>query len=87
MLETASLQIIINSFNIHIFTFQANLAAMLETASLQRQQMVVDAVKNKLDYHKAVQGVDKELAQSHMVEWVENQVMQAITPDSVSIFM
>jgi len=61
---------------------QANLAAMLETASLQRQQMVVDAVKNKLDYHKAVQGVDKELAQSHMVEWVENQVMQAITPDS-----
>jgi len=61
---------------------QVNLAAMLETCTLERQAMVAGAVRNKLEYHKAVQGVDKELAQNHMVEWVEGQVMQSINEES-----
>jgi len=60
----------------------ANVQTMLETSFLQRQASVVNRIKQLLDYQVAVQNVDKELAQSHMVEWVEAKVMEAITPES-----
>ena len=34
----------------------------------------------------AVQKVDAELAQTHMVQWVENKVMEQITPETVSYY-
>lgn len=59
-----------------------NLDMMLETEFLQRQFAVASAVKNKLDYQVAVEKVDKELAQDHMVQWIEDKVMAKITPES-----
>jgi len=61
---------------------QANLQVMLETAFLQRQAAVVNRIKQKLDYQLAVQQVDTELAQSHMVEWIEGKVMESIAADT-----
>jgi len=62
----------------------ANLAVMLETAYLERQATVINRIKQKLDYQIAVQKVDNELAQSHMVEWIENKVLDSITAESQS---
>lgn len=61
---------------------EANLQTMLETAYLERQAAVVNRIKQKLDYHIAVQKVDNELAQSHMVDWIEAKVMDSIAADS-----
>jgi len=59
-----------------------NVAMMLETAFIERQATVVNAIKNKLDYQVAVQKVDADLAQTHMVQWVEEKVMEQITPET-----
>lgn len=59
-----------------------NVAMMLETAFIERQAAVVNSIKNKLDYQIAVQKVDAELAQTHMVQWIENKVMEQITPET-----
>jgi len=59
-----------------------NVAMMLETAFIERQAEVVNSVKNKLDYQIAVQKVDADLAQTHMVKWIEDKVMASLTPES-----
>ncbi|XP_078494790.1 ATP synthase peripheral stalk subunit b, mitochondrial [Ciona intestinalis] len=59
-----------------------NLAMMLETEYLNRQATVVEAVKRKLDYQVEVQKVDSQLAHGHMVKWIEEKVMNTITPAS-----
>lgn len=61
---------------------KSNLAVMLETEYLNRKASLVSAVKKKLDYQVAVQQVDRELAHSHLVNWVEEKVRKSITPES-----
>nr|XP_039259615.1 ATP synthase subunit b, mitochondrial-like [Styela clava] len=61
---------------------KSNLALMLETEYLNRKASLVSAVKKKLDYQVAVQQVDRELAHSHLVNWVEEKVRKSITPES-----
>jgi len=63
---------------------QANLQLMLETAFFERQAAVVNRIKQKLDYQIAVQKVDNELAQSHMVNWIEGKVLESISQDTQS---
>lgn len=61
---------------------RSNLAMMLETELLNRKASLVAAVKRKLDYQVAVQEVDRGLAHSHMVNWIEDKVKKSITPES-----
>lgn len=61
---------------------KSNLAMMLETEYANRTASLVGAVKKSLNYQVAVQQVDRDLAHSHMVQWIEDKVRKSITPDS-----
>lgn len=51
-----------------------NLALMLETEFLQRQNSLVDAVSKKLNYQVAVQNALQEQEKKHMISWIESEV-------------
>ncbi|XP_069798346.1 ATP synthase F(0) complex subunit B1, mitochondrial [Narcine bancroftii] len=65
----------------HLFHAKRNnVAMMLETNYRERLHMVYDAVKKRLDYQISRQNLQRQLAQEHMVNWVEKNVIQSITP-------
>jgi hypothetical protein len=51
-----------------------NLALMLETEYLQRQNSLVDSVTKKLNYQVAVQNALEDQEKNHMINWIESQV-------------
>ncbi|XP_078276629.1 ATP synthase peripheral stalk subunit b, mitochondrial [Rhinoraja longicauda] len=65
----------------HLFDAKRNnVAMMLETNHRERLHMVYDAVKKRLDYQVGLQHLQRRLAQEHMVNWVEKNVVANITP-------
>ncbi|XP_038675553.1 ATP synthase F(0) complex subunit B1, mitochondrial [Scyliorhinus canicula] len=65
----------------HLFDAKRNnVAMMLETNYRERLHMVYDAVKRRLDYQVGLQHLQRRLAQEHMANWVEKNVIQSISP-------
>ncbi|KAF7209682.1 ATP synthase F(0) complex subunit B1, mitochondrial [Nothobranchius furzeri] len=57
-----------------------NVAMLLETNYRERQHMVTNEVKRRLDYQIALQHLNRRLEQEHMINWVEKSVISSITP-------
>ena len=57
---------------------------LLETNFRERIHMVTNEVKKRLDYQIAVQNLNRQMEQEHMVNWVEKSVVGSITPLQVS---
>ncbi|XP_053705836.1 ATP synthase F(0) complex subunit B1, mitochondrial [Synchiropus splendidus] len=57
-----------------------NVAMLLETNYRERMHMVTHEIKRRLDYQIALQNLQRQLAQEHMVNWVEKSVVSSITP-------
>lgn len=57
-----------------------NVALQLDTEYRERQLAVTNAVKSRLDYHVAVEGMKTNMEQQHMVKWIEKNVIKSITP-------
>jgi len=55
-----------------------NLALMLETEYLNRQNSLVSAVSQKLNYQVALQQALKDQESQHMISWIEDRVMSEI---------
>uniref|UniRef100_A0A8C3QW31 ATP synthase subunit b n=1 Tax=Cyanoderma ruficeps TaxID=181631 RepID=A0A8C3QW31_9PASS len=57
-----------------------NIAMLLETNYRERLLMVYNEVKKRLDYQVAMQTLKRQKEQEHMIQWVEKNVVQSITP-------
>ncbi|NXF10578.1 AT5F1 synthase, partial [Smithornis capensis] len=57
-----------------------NVAMLLETNYRERLMMVYNEVKKRLDYQVALQNLRRQKEQDHMINWVEKNVVQSITP-------
>ncbi|KFP74655.1 hypothetical protein N310_00680, partial [Acanthisitta chloris] len=57
-----------------------NIAMQLETNYRERMMMVYNEVKKRLDYQVAMQNLKRQKEQDHMIQWVEKNVIQSITP-------
>ncbi|NXX17764.1 AT5F1 synthase, partial [Podargus strigoides] len=57
-----------------------NVAMMLETNYRERLLTVYNEVKKRLDYQVAMQNLKRQKEQDHMIQWVEKNVVQSITP-------
>ncbi|NXG77775.1 AT5F1 synthase, partial [Baryphthengus martii] len=57
-----------------------NVAMMLETNYRERLMTVYSEVKKRLDYQVAMQNLKRQKEQDHMIQWVEKNVVQSITP-------
>ncbi|NXS90598.1 AT5F1 synthase, partial [Jacana jacana] len=57
-----------------------NVAMLLETNYRERLLMVYNEVKKRLDYQVAMQNLKRQKEQDHMIQWVEKNVIQSITP-------
>ncbi|NXJ74292.1 AT5F1 synthase, partial [Trogon melanurus] len=67
----------------HHYLFDAkrnNIAMLLETNYRERLLMVYNEVKKRLDYQVAMQTLKRQKEQDHMIQWVEKNVIQSITP-------
>lgn len=60
---------------------------MLETNYRERLMMVYNEVKKRLDYQVAMQNLKRQKEQDHMIQWVEKNVIQSITPQQVLVFI
>jgi len=49
--------------------------------------MVYNEVKKRLDYQVAMQNLKRQKEQDHMIQWVEKNVVQSITPQQVLVFL
>uniref|UniRef100_A0A8C9D167 ATP synthase subunit b n=2 Tax=Panthera TaxID=9688 RepID=A0A8C9D167_PANLE len=64
----------------YLFDVQRNNIAMaLELTYRERLHRVYKEVKNRLDYHISVQNMMRRKEQEHMINWVENHVVQSIS--------
>lgn len=64
--------------------FQAkreNVGLQREAEYRRRLMEVYQEAKRKLDYHVAVEEAQKQFAQTHLVNWVINNVNKSITPE------
>lgn len=59
-----------------------NVALQQEGVYRERLMQVYSEVKKRLDYQVEKQMVERNMQQKHMVNWITNRVMKAITPDS-----
>ncbi|NXL99141.1 AT5F1 synthase, partial [Tyrannus savana] len=57
-----------------------NVAMLLEANYRERLMMVYNEVKKRLDYQVAMQTLKKQKEQDYMIQWVEKNVIQSITP-------
>ncbi|POI25178.1 hypothetical protein CIB84_011073, partial [Bambusicola thoracicus] len=57
-----------------------NIAMLLEANYRERLLTVYNEVKKRLDYQVALQNLKRQKEQDHMVQWVEKNVIQSITP-------
>ncbi|KAJ8360646.1 hypothetical protein SKAU_G00171710 [Synaphobranchus kaupii] len=57
-----------------------NVNLLLEINNRERQHLVTNEVKKRLDYQIAQQNLHKRLQQEHLVNWVEKNVIGSITP-------
>ncbi|NXK34392.1 AT5F1 synthase, partial [Piprites chloris] len=57
-----------------------NVAMLLEANYRERLMMVYNEVKKRLDYQVAMQTLKRQKEQDHMIQWVEKNVIQSITP-------
>ncbi|RMB99320.1 hypothetical protein DUI87_24053 [Hirundo rustica rustica] len=57
-----------------------NIAMLLEANYRERLLMVYNEVKKRLDYQVAMQNLKRQKEQDHMIQWVEKNVVQSITP-------
>lgn len=55
----------------------------LEVTYRERLYRVYKEVKNRLDYHIAVQNMTRRKEQEHMINWVEKHVVQSISAEQV----
>ncbi|XP_026518121.1 ATP synthase F(0) complex subunit B1, mitochondrial-like [Terrapene carolina triunguis] len=60
-----------------------NVAMLLETNYRERLLTVYNEVKKRLDYQIAVQQLARRKEQDHMINWIEKNVVQSITPQQV----
>lgn len=66
----------------YLFDVQRNNIAMaLEVTYRERLYRVYKEVKNRLDYHIAVQNMTRRKEQEHMINWVEKHVVQSISAE------
>ncbi|XP_025967573.1 ATP synthase F(0) complex subunit B1, mitochondrial [Dromaius novaehollandiae] len=57
-----------------------NIAMLLEANYRERLLTVYNEVKKRLDYQVAMQLLKRQKEQDHMIQWVEKNVVQSITP-------
>lgn len=60
---------------------------LLETSYRERLMTVYNEVKKRLDYQVAMQNLKRQKEQDHMIQWVEKNVVQSITPQQVLAFL
>lgn len=56
---------------------------LLEANYRERLLTVYNEVKKRLDYQVAMQNLKHQKEQDHMIQWVEKNVVQSITPQQV----
>lgn len=59
---------------------------LLEANYRERLLTVYNEVKKRLDYQVAMQNLKHQKEQDHMIQWVEKNVVQSITPQQVLFF-
>lgn len=60
---------------------------LLEANYRERLLTVYNEVKKRLDYQVAMQNLKHQKEQDHMIQWVEKNVVQSITPQQVLFFV
>lgn len=61
--------------------YKENVQIQLEAIYRERLAQVYSQVKNRLDYNVNIQAIDRRISQTHMVQWIIDNVIKAITPE------